>query len=136
MRRLNDLLSDAIGQPEALRLAKAQAAMRKWDQVVGPLLSAHSWPDKYREGIVYVAVSGSAWAQELRMHVGTILGRLNGFASNRGQPLFKQVRFGIRKLPSSGPIPPPTLVKSEPRPVLTPKEIAEKWFGKEPKSGS
>ena len=77
------MLGDAIGRGEVIRAARAQAVMREWRQIVGEGLAQKSYPDRYDKGTVWVAVQGSAWAQELRMMKGQILEKLNGRARER-----------------------------------------------------
>jgi predicted nucleic acid-binding Zn ribbon protein len=73
--------------------------MRRWDEIVGVGLASRSCPDRYTKGTVWVAVQGSAWAQELRMMKEIILGRLREIS---GEPsLFVDVRFGVRPLPDT-----------------------------------
>lgn len=96
MRRLLSVLPDAVGRKEVLRAARAQKALREWPQAVGSLLSTKSVPERYDKGTVWVAVEGSAWAQELRMLTPVILAKLSEIA---GDPyLFKELRFGVRPL--------------------------------------
>lgn len=97
MRRLDQLLGYSFEQKEIVRAAQAWQALKRWNEVVGEALAKKSWPDRYERGTVYVAVSGSAWAQELRMQKPTILKRLNDFVKDRG--LITDVRFGVRELP-------------------------------------
>lgn len=96
MKRLFSILPDAVNRKEVLRAARAQKALKAWPEAVGSLLSTKSSPEKYDKGTVWVAVEGSAWAQELRMLAPVILGKL---AEISGDPyLFKELRFGVRKL--------------------------------------
>lgn len=94
MKRLSEVIQGAIGRPEVLRQARAHAVMRRWREVVGDLLADHSVPDRFDHGTLWVATSGSAWCQEIRMHKETILGRLNGMAED--QHLFTAMRVGVR----------------------------------------
>ncbi len=87
------MLPDVVNRSEMLRAARAQAILRRWEEFVGPALAAKSLPDKFERGTIWVAVDGSAWAQELRMMSETILQRLNKEA---GEKLFEGVRFGVR----------------------------------------
>ena len=97
MRRVRHVLPAALANEEVLRIARAQAAMRRWPEVVGTMLAGKSHPDRFGKGTVWVAVEGSAWAQELRMMKDKILTRLNEVAGE--QRLFSDVRFGVRPLP-------------------------------------
>ncbi|CAN5402272.1 hypothetical protein BH11ARM2_BH11ARM2_39190 [soil metagenome] len=97
MRRASDILSRAIERPEILRAARAGLTLERWSEVVGPLMAERSRPDRYERGTVFVAVTGSAWAQELRMRREEILERLRQLS---GEPsLFINIRFGVRSLP-------------------------------------
>lgn len=93
MKRLGQMMPDAIGRTELLRAARAQRALQHWPSVVGPVLANKSRPDRFEKGTVWVAVSGTAWAQELRMARDRIVERLNELA---GERLFEDVRFGMR----------------------------------------
>jgi predicted nucleic acid-binding Zn ribbon protein len=95
------MLPAALENDELLRVSRAQAAMRRWPEVVGLMLADRSFPDRFGRGTVWVAVEGSAWAQELRMMKDVILKRLNELSGERG--LFTDVRFGVRPLPKREP---------------------------------
>lgn len=91
------MLGQAVGREEVLRMARAQAALRSWSEIVGPAMATRSHPERWERGTVWVAVEGSAWAQELRMIKDVILQRLEQKAGETG--LFIDVRFGVRPLP-------------------------------------
>ena len=127
MKKARDVLRSAIGNEEVMRAARGYAVLKRWPEVVGPMLAERSHPDRYERGTVWVAVQGSAWAQELRMMKDTILSRL---ATISGDPnLFKDVRFGVRKLPTKVNLPE---IVQEPSPkvedihTLSIREIAER----------
>src|SRR5436853_1691972 len=98
MRKLSHVMPDAIARDEILRAGKAQVALRRWEEVVGPMLASKSAPDKYDHGTVWVAVSGSAWAQNLRMAKHQILAKLCNLAGDKA--LFTDIRFGVRPMPA------------------------------------
>jgi predicted nucleic acid-binding Zn ribbon protein len=97
MRRVGQVLPAALENDEVLRAARAQAAMRRWPEAVGVMLAERSFPDRFGRGTLWVAVEGSAWAQELRMMKDVILKRLNELSGEAG--LFTDVRFGVRPFP-------------------------------------
>lgn len=97
IRRIRQVLPTAIENSEVLQAARAQAAMRRWPEVVGTMLAEKSHPDRFGRGTLWVAVEGSAWAQELRLMKDRILLRLNEVAGEKH--LFQDVRFGVRSLP-------------------------------------
>lgn len=125
MRRVEKILPRAL-ERELVDHGKAHGAMRKWEDVVGPALATRSWPDRYDHGVVWVAVKGSAWAQELRLMKETILKRLRGLVDDPG--LFRDVRFGVRALPER---PLAEQAAEAPREELSIAEIAkrrlERW---------
>src|SRR5436305_12355011 len=106
MRKLSHVIPDAIAREEILRAGRAQVALRKWEEAVGPMLASKSAPDRYDHGTVWVAVTGSAWAQELRMVKNQILSKLRQISGDA--KLFTDVRFGVRPLP-----PPAELTQGE-----------------------
>ncbi len=127
MNKLREILAKDVVGPEVARTARALAIMRRWREVVGEELAARSWPDRYSKGSLWVAVQGSAWAQELRMLKTPILSKLNALA---GEPLFVNVRFGVRALPLQEETAAPSLPLVEDRPTKRSiREIREKWFG-------
>ncbi|GIK31511.1 MAG: DUF721 domain-containing protein [Fimbriimonadaceae bacterium] len=127
MNKLREILAKDVVGPEVARTARALAIMRRWREVVGEELAARSWPDRYSKGSLWVAVQGSAWAQELRMLKTPILSKLNALA---GEPLFVNVRFGVRALPLQEEAAAPSLPLVEDRPTKRSiREIREKWFG-------
>jgi predicted nucleic acid-binding Zn ribbon protein len=105
MRRLSNLMPEAIDKHEILRAARAMRVLRRWEEAVGPLLAARSHPDRYDRGTVWVSVQGAAWAQELRMIKDQILGRLRAMAPE--EDLFVNLRFGVRELPEAEKAPAP-----------------------------
>ncbi len=131
VKRLLSILPGAIGAKQVLRSARAQRALREWDLVVGPLLATKSAPERFDRGTVWVAVDGSAWAQELRMLEPKILVKLADIAEDKY--LFKEIRFGVRRLKK--PINETPVVRSR-FPVrpdlenLTIREIAERRLKK------
>lgn len=94
MKRLSEVLDGAIGRPEVVRQARAHQVMRRWREAVGDLLADNSTPDRYDHGTLWVAASGSAWCQEVRMHKDLIVSRLNEMAGDG--TLFTTLRVGVR----------------------------------------
>jgi hypothetical protein len=96
MKRIQFLIAESIGRDEVARKARAQIVFRRWSEIVGADLAERSYPDRYSKGTVWVAVTGSAWAQELRMMKDVILRRL--LEASGEQDLFKEVRIGVRPI--------------------------------------
>jgi len=96
MNKIGHLLKKAVGRDEVLATARAQTVLRRWPEIVGEFLAERSSPDRFDKGVVWVAVSGSSWAQELRMRKPDILERLKSISTE--PELFKDLRFGVRPL--------------------------------------
>lgn len=94
MRQLSEVLPEALGRADVLRAARALRVARKWDTIVGQILAARSVPDRFDHGVLWVGVSTSVWAQEIRLRRENILERLNEAAGERG--LFKELRVTIQ----------------------------------------
>ena len=112
MKRIDRVLQFAFDQKEIVKAAQVGQALRRWDEIVGEELARRSWPDRYEAGTVYIAASGSAWAQELRMRKTLIMDRIAEILGTRA--LVSDVRFGVRKLPSR-----PESVAPPPKAVVT-----------------
>lgn len=97
MKKLGLVLPGAVDTKEALRAVRARRVFQRWPDIVGPEMATRSFPDRWDRGTLYVAVTGSAWAQELRLMREPILARLAEIAGD--SQLFVQVRFGVRPLP-------------------------------------
>ena len=103
MRKVEGMLRAALGRPEIVKAARAWRTMHRWNEIVGDGLAERSAPDRYDRGTVWVAVRGSAWAQELRLMKETILERMNAMA---GDKLFTEIRFGVRRAKTPPTLPP------------------------------
>ena len=122
MKKVGQVLKDSVMSDEMLDATRAQRALQCWPEVVGEKLAEKCRPDRYTRGTVWVAVSGAAWAQELRMMKDVLLERLRTLSGEEN--LFTDIRFGVRKLP---PIPGEAMAESPvvvERKDLTIREIA------------
>ena len=75
-RRVAASLQDVarlIGAEGAVELA---AVRRNWPHVAGPQVAAHAWPAALERGVLTVATDHHAWAVELRLLSGELLGNL------------------------------------------------------------
>ncbi|MEZ0326089.1 MAG: DUF721 domain-containing protein [Fimbriimonas sp.] len=126
MRRIRQILPAAMESPEVLRVGRALAVLKRWNEVVGEPLAERSWPDRYTNGTVWVAVEGAAWANELRMMKEQILERLKEISKE--PELFHNIRFGQRKLPPRPEVPyqKPAELELKGTTQLSIREIAER----------
>ncbi len=135
MKKVGHMVRGAVGNDEVIRASKAFKILRDWSSIVGDAMAQRSFPDRYDHGTVWVAVEGSAWAQELRMRRDQILEKLK---EKSGDPtLFINMRFGVRPLPK--PEIKPETKEKKPKPPRTNesiKEIAERRLRNWPDGGS
>ncbi len=71
---LLEQLLDHLGIRERV---ERNAAIFRWDDVVGPRIAAVSKPVRVQGTTLFVEVTGAAWLMELSMMRRTLLGRLN-----------------------------------------------------------
>jgi predicted nucleic acid-binding Zn ribbon protein len=92
MKPLSEVMkSSASGS--ILRAARAQAALRRWPEIVGEIIAAKSEPVRYRDGVAWIAAVDSSWRQELDLRQEEILDRLNRLAG--GAKLFSELRVEV-----------------------------------------
>lgn len=82
-------MKQAIGRPEVLKAARCQAVLRRWAEVVGPMLAEKVRPDSVDHGVIWVSADSGAWAQEVVMQREVLLERLNALA---GEKLFTDLK--------------------------------------------
>jgi len=81
-RREGDPSRVAVSLPEAARLIGAEGAVelavvrRNWVDVAGSQVAAHAWPAALERGVLTVATDHHAWAVQLRLLSGELLGNL------------------------------------------------------------
>lgn len=65
------------------------ALWQKWDAVVGEPIASHARPSRLDDGVLVVAVTSHAWAQELQHLKGDLIKRLNAaFGATRVRDIF------------------------------------------------
>lgn len=89
MRKLEDLMGDAIGHRDVLLAARAQMAFQHWPVAVGEVLADKVFPDRFERGVLFVTSESSVWAQEVVLQRKMIIARLNELC---GENLFKDIK--------------------------------------------
>jgi len=74
---------------------------RIWREAVGPQIAAKTEPFKFRNGILFVAVSNSAWLQQLQFMKQDIIERVNHAMSESKKKKLDAVYFSIGPVPLS-----------------------------------
>ena len=68
-----------------------------WDSAVGAPIAMNAKPSAFKDGILFVNVSSSAWIHQLKFLEKEITQTLN---NQMDHPLIKQIRFKIGKIHS------------------------------------
>ena len=97
-RRLSEVLKDALGKSPLRRGLLQQEIFAGWKDVVGEEIARHSEILGLNDGVLWVRVEGSVWAQELTLLKGQIREKLE---LRLGEGTIQDVRF------HSGSKPPP-----------------------------
>lgn len=97
MRKLQDLLGNAIPHKEVIQAVRADTFLKDWPHLVGSELAARSRVLLFDHGLIIVQVTGSAWAQEINLRTPEILERLNkkGKEVGLGDQAFTGIRVNI-----------------------------------------
>jgi len=53
------------------------AVFGRWDTIVGSAVAAHCRPERYADAELVVRADSTAWATQMRLLAGTVVGRLN-----------------------------------------------------------
>lgn len=95
IRRLDVLLSEALGRGPLRRGLREQEALAEWPKIVGSGVADHSRAIALQDGILLVQVESSVWAQELSLLKPRIQQALN---ERLGSDRVKDVRFRSGRL--------------------------------------
>ncbi len=87
-------LARQLGLGDSLGLS---AVFGRWDEVVGPVLAAHTRPDRLRDAELMVVVDEASWATEVRFMADTIAAKCNEHA---GRPMVERVVVRVDAFPS------------------------------------
>jgi predicted nucleic acid-binding Zn ribbon protein len=68
-----------------------------WDRAVGSPIAMNAKPDAFKDGVLSVNVSSSAWIQQLKFLEKQIIANLN---QELEAPMISQIRFKIGKIHS------------------------------------
>ena len=103
-------VGEVLAQSRALASA-GRIPWHMWREIVGSRVAERSRPERVEQGVLWVTVSSTAWAQELSMLRKTIIGRLKA-----SYPDLDQVRFGVGPVRPLRPPAPRTAVARQPLP--------------------
>jgi predicted nucleic acid-binding Zn ribbon protein len=92
---LADLLSDLVRDCRGRAGTTAHAVWEFWDGVVGETVAGNAQPAAFKERLLIVHVSSSAWLQELHFQKNDLIQRLNRAA---GVTVVEEIRFKVGTL--------------------------------------
>jgi predicted nucleic acid-binding Zn ribbon protein len=81
--RLGDVIDAIVGSLGHGKNFHGWRMVARWPEIVGPQLARCSRAVRYADGIMYVAVTGDAWRQELEMDLEHILGKIHALPSGK-----------------------------------------------------
>ena len=117
--QLSTLLDSVFaGKPLQKRLREAHI-WEVWQEAVGEKIASRARPLSFRDGILTVAVSGSAWLQQLSMMKPEIMQSLNEAAA---EEIVKDIFFKQGKIPAAENEPAPLPSHKTP---LSPEQTAK-----------
>ena len=64
-----------------------------WEEIVGEGIGSRTKPEKISRDILYISVTNSTWANELRMMSAQLLFKINNFI---GTDAIKELRFKVK----------------------------------------
>lgn len=85
-------LDELTGQLGMAPTAHLSAVFAHWDEVAGPVVSAHARPIGLRDQVLYLEVDGPGWATQLRVLEHDLVQRL---AAHLGPDSVRSVRVRV-----------------------------------------
>ena len=94
---ISDILKSALNGYRPSRDMEMMKIWDLWDMAVGAPIAMNAKPAAFKDGILSVNVSSSAWIHQLKFLEKEIAQTLN---NQMDKPLIKQIRFKIGKIHS------------------------------------
>jgi predicted nucleic acid-binding Zn ribbon protein len=94
---ISDILSSALGKYRPARDTDMTRIWDIWDRAVGRPIAMNAKPDSFKDGILIVNVSSSAWIHQLKFLEQDMILNIN---KKLDHPMVKQLRFKIGKIHS------------------------------------
>lgn len=92
---ISDILNTAFSKYRPARDSHMTQIWEIWDQAVGKPIAMNAKPDSFKEGILKVNVSSSAWIHQLKFLEKEMIQNIN---KQLDQAIVKQIRFKIGKI--------------------------------------
>lgn len=92
---ISDILKSAFGKYRPAMESDISRIWDVWDKAVGKPIAMNAKPDVFKDGLLMVNVSSSAWIHQLKFLEKEMILNLN---KQLDQQLIKQIRFKIGKI--------------------------------------
>jgi predicted nucleic acid-binding Zn ribbon protein len=80
---LSSILDAFLESLQIPHVAFLVSLRKRWPEIAGPLVSRNAMPLSLRNGVLTVVVRNHAWAQELRMSIVPMIGRIRETVGER-----------------------------------------------------
>ena len=94
---ISDILTKALNQYRPAGDTEMTRIWDIWDQAVGSPIAMNAKPDAFKDGLLFVNVSSSAWIHQLKFLEKEMIANLN---TQLDAPLVARIRFKIGKIHS------------------------------------
>ena len=91
MARVGDVVVPLLKELELYGRCQAHRALVLWPEIVGPLVSQHTQPERIHHGTLFVRTSSSVWVHELTHGFRTSY--LEALARHLGEHVITDIRF-------------------------------------------
>ena len=94
---ISDILTKALGRYRPAMDTEMTRIWDIWDDAVGSPIAMNAKPDAFKDGLLFVNVSSSAWIHQLKFLEKEVIANLN---KQLDAPLVNRIRFKIGRIHS------------------------------------
>ena len=94
---ISDILTRALGKYRPAGDTDMTMIWEVWDEAVGRPIAMNAKPDAFKDGVLSVNVSSSAWIHQLKFLEKEMISNLN---THLDAPLITRIRFKIGRIHS------------------------------------
>ena len=91
---MGDIVASLLARRGLAAKVEAASVVPDWEGLVGPQIAAVTEPRRVSEGVLFVAVSTSAWMMELTLMKAELMRRLN---AGKREGKIQQIVFVMRE---------------------------------------
>ncbi len=90
---ISSVIRRFVSDSEMAAKLQKYSIFNHWEEIVGEGISSRTKPEKISRDILYISVTNSTWANELRMMSAQLLSKINNFI---GTDEIKELRFKVK----------------------------------------